>query len=184
MTLIVNLYAGPGAGKSTLAYELAGKLKRHDYKAELVVEYAKQLAYKKAHFEFTDQISLIAHHNHNLHILKDQVDIVVCDCSFLNTLIYTDASATVEHKLAIDLYNRYENIGFILPRRTKYHTYGRYQTEDQAKELDRNIKDAIAFLPKEERRDLSHIQSDQLLDYVFVTVTDYLKAKETSVAAG
>ena len=151
MTIVVNLFGGPGAGKSTLAYELTGRLKRADHKAELVVEYAKQLAYKKSHFEFTDQIFLIAQHNHNLKMLQGQVDIVVCDCSFLNTLIYTDESATVEHKLSIDLYNRYNNVGFIIPRRSKYHQYGRSQTEEEARLLDTKIRQAVSFLPEEER---------------------------------
>ena len=158
MALIVNLFGGPGAGKSTLAYELAGLLKRNGHNAELVVEYAKKVAYKKSTFEFTDQIYLIAKHNHNLKMLVDSgVEIIICDCSFLNTLVYCNTDQTIERQLAIDLYNRYSNIGFIIPRKDTYLQVGRHQTFDQAKALDSVFERELGFLPEKERIDLTKL---------------------------
>lgn len=42
--LLINLYGGPGAGKTTTALALAGNLKMRGYEAEYVPEYARELA--------------------------------------------------------------------------------------------------------------------------------------------
>ena len=44
--LVVNLFGGPCAGKSSLAAILFGRLKREHYEAELAVEFAKDLAFE------------------------------------------------------------------------------------------------------------------------------------------
>lgn len=45
MTKVINLFAGPGAGKSTTAAALFVLMKTEGYKVELVTEYAKELVY-------------------------------------------------------------------------------------------------------------------------------------------
>lgn len=42
---IINLWAGPGSGKSTIAAYVFSKLKMKNINCELVTEYAKQLVY-------------------------------------------------------------------------------------------------------------------------------------------
>ena len=42
-TLVVNLFAGPGAGKTTCAWEIASELKKRGIVTEYVPEYAKEL---------------------------------------------------------------------------------------------------------------------------------------------
>lgn len=44
-TIIVNLFAGPGAGKTTCAWEIASELKKRNIQAEYVPEYAKELVW-------------------------------------------------------------------------------------------------------------------------------------------
>lgn len=46
MTLYVNLYGGPGTGKSTGASYIFSKLKLAGVEAELVTEYAKDLVWE------------------------------------------------------------------------------------------------------------------------------------------
>lgn len=167
MTLVVNLYGGPGSGKSTLAYELTGMLKRNNHKAELLVEPAKKLAYTDSQFELNDQILLTAKHNHNLRMLNDVVDFIICDCSLLNGIVYTNDSDKVEKQLCIDLYQRYTNIGYIIPRKTVYMQHGRSQTLEQAMELDKKIIETISFLPEKERKDLSKIPYLELTKFIY-----------------
>lgn len=52
-TLIVNIYGGPGAGKSTTALQLVAELKKLGYHADYVSEVAKELVYAKD-FEHLD----------------------------------------------------------------------------------------------------------------------------------
>lgn len=44
-TLVVNLFAGPGAGKTTCAWEIAAELKKLGVHTEYVPEYAKELVW-------------------------------------------------------------------------------------------------------------------------------------------
>lgn len=47
MLNVVNIFAGPGAGKSTLAAYFYYKMKMAGVKVELVTEYAKDLTWRK-----------------------------------------------------------------------------------------------------------------------------------------
>lgn len=170
--LVVNFFGGPGSGKSTLAYELIGKLKRNDHKAELVVEHAKWLTYNKSMTEIKNQVMLAAHDYYNITLLKDQVDFIVLDGSILNGLAYTQKDDDIERQLAIDLYSRQWNIGYMLPRKKTYMKYGRRQSEDEAKELDENIFSLIDFLPLSERKDLRGMEPDTLVEYVYNDVLE------------
>ncbi len=119
--LVVNMFGGPGRGKSTTAYKLIGFLKSKNHKAELVVESAKEAAWTNAKHKLEDQVYLIAKHNHDLRILENQVDIIVTDGSLLNCLAYSDViKQHTEISLAKELYNRFNNIGFIVPRKKMY----------------------------------------------------------------
>ena len=44
-TIIVNLFAGAGAGKTTCAWEIASELKKRGIETEYVSEYAKELVW-------------------------------------------------------------------------------------------------------------------------------------------
>ena len=52
-TLIVSLFAGPGAGKTTCAWEIASELKKRNVETEYVSEYAKELVWDEK-FELLD----------------------------------------------------------------------------------------------------------------------------------
>ena len=45
-TVVINLFGGPGAGKSTCAMEICSELKKHGLSADYVQEYAKELVYE------------------------------------------------------------------------------------------------------------------------------------------
>ena len=45
-TMVVNCYAGPGAGKTTCAWEVASQLKKKGINTEYVSEYAKELVWE------------------------------------------------------------------------------------------------------------------------------------------
>ena len=45
-TIVVNLLAGPGAGKTTCAWEIASELKKRNLETEYVPEYAKEFVWE------------------------------------------------------------------------------------------------------------------------------------------
>lgn len=55
--LVVNLWGGPGCGKSTLAAELFVTLKKSNIEVALVNEYAQELIHEDRHMVLeTDQL--------------------------------------------------------------------------------------------------------------------------------
>ena len=185
MSLIINYFSGPGCGKSTAAYMLIGMLKANNYKAELVVESAKEATYAKATHKLQDQTYLIAKHNNDLLNLSNQVDIVVTDGSLLNSLAYGLEDSEFEKLMAKELYSRYVNIGFILPRKVNYMKYGRSQTREEAVALDNKIFESISYLPENERVDLRHLFEEQNKDpsIIYKTIYDHvvMEAKKLGI---
>ena len=66
-TIVINAFAGPGAGKTTSCLEVAEKLKKQGFVTEYVQEYAKELVYDN------NLIMLDGHYEHQFDILKEQV---------------------------------------------------------------------------------------------------------------
>lgn len=161
MTMIINMFGGPGRGKSTYAYLLAGLLKLNNYKAELVVEFVKFSAYKKAGFDIQDQLYLTTRYNHFFEILNKQVDVIVTDSSLLHSLAYADDinQNKTEIDLATALYNKWDNVGFVIPRKATYLEYGRSQTKEEAVQLDKKIFELIKDRP--EIFDLSYLEHNE-----------------------
>lgn len=77
----INLFAGPGAGKSTTASLLFSQLKRRGYNAELVTEYVKTWAYQEIIPTSYDQ----------LHIFSEQLRREVIPLQHGCDLIVTDS---------------------------------------------------------------------------------------------
>lgn len=141
---VVNILAGPGAGKSTTAAALFSSLKRQDIKCELVTEYAKEVEYEQRYRLFEDQLYITAKQNRRLKRLSQynkKLDYVVTDSSLLLGIMYSDCEKL--HDLILKTYHEYDNINFLINRKKKYQTYGRSQTEAEARYLDVVIEDIL-----------------------------------------
>ena len=141
-TKIVNLVGGPCCGKSTTAAGLFAAMKlKSNQKVEIVTEVIKDYVYDENKGAMNDQILITAQQNHRLQRLQGKVDFIISDASLLNAVIYNEFyhdSGNLSTKLSKDLYDQYDdNIVFLLPRKPKYDQYGRTQTLEEAKELDR-----------------------------------------------
>lgn len=140
MTKIVNLVGGPCCGKSTTAAGLFAAMKLSmNYKVEQVTEVIKDYVYDNNEMAMKDQVLITAEQNHKLFRLIDKVDFAISDASLINGVVYNIFYKTedeVSDNLACDLFNRYDNIVFLLPRKPQYDKYGRTQTEDEAKDID------------------------------------------------
>ena len=148
---VINLFAGPGAGKSTIASGLFYHIKNNRLaKCELVHEYAKDLTYGKDFMKLSDQLLVTANQNHRLLKLeKSGIEIAISDSPLILGLMYfTDNNHL--HKdlfrdLLISVFNSYNNINIFLERNPdiEYEQYGRNQTYEEAIQKDREIKDFL-----------------------------------------
>jgi hypothetical protein len=144
MTLIVNLIAGPGAGKSTNAAKIFGALKEAGIVCELVREYAKELVYLKDFKTLGNQLYVTATQEYRQYMVDGQVDVIVTDSPILVGLLYLNETNKKVKKaftsLIVEKFKAQNNINFYIERKKKYVTSGRTQTKEEAIQ-----KDSLAF---------------------------------------
>ena len=145
MTLVVNLYGGPGTGKSTTAAGLFYRIKKHGlFNVELVTEFAKDLTWEERHNVLANQAYILGTQYHRLMRVYDKVDIIITDGPLLNSVVYNEGGVPEVADLAITLHESLINYDVYLLRTKSYNPLGRTQTEEEAKKLDETIKDVLA----------------------------------------
>jgi nicotinamide riboside kinase len=135
---VINLYGGPGTGKSTTAADLFALMKWKNMNVELVNEYAKELAWEKRFDILEDQLYITAKQNRKLTRINNQVEWAITDSPLLLALAYAKPNYLPNHfrELIKEVYDTYNNINILLIREKPYHANGRYQSEEQARSID------------------------------------------------
>lgn len=142
MTLVTNLFAGPGAGKSTLAAGLFAELKRRHVNCELVTEFAKDKVWEESFAVLDNQLYVFAKQFHRLKRLFGKVDVIVTDAPLLLSLYYGCRESYVFKALVMEQHERMGTMNFFLerPARETYDERGRMQTYDEAVAIDLSLK--------------------------------------------
>ena len=150
-TVVVNMFAGPGAGKTTCAWEVASELKKKGFITEYVAEYAKELVWEK-NYTMLDgtlqhQRQLLTEQAHRLARLDGQVDFIVTDSPlFLNALYYTKGSPERKKAYTDEVYrafSSYENFSVFIKRGKHFEKAGRIHNLEQSKRIDQEIKNLL-----------------------------------------
>ncbi len=63
---VINLFAGPGAGKSTISAEIFSKLKRMRKNVELITEFAKDVVWENRLTTLKNQVYVFAEQQHRV----------------------------------------------------------------------------------------------------------------------
>lgn len=146
-TLVVNLMAGPGAGKSTLAAGVFEGLKLSGVDSELVTEFAKYATWQKNFTALSDQFYMTAKQHHREFVVLGQVDVMVTDSPLiLGILYYNDPNKKKERAYfdyITETFNERDNLTYFVERVKEYNPNGRNQTEDEARALDTQIKNTL-----------------------------------------
>lgn len=137
--LIINLIGGPGCGKSTAAAGLFYALKKLQLNVELSSEWVKSKVYEESYHCMDDQIYIFAKQHHKLFVLRDKVDIIVTDCTLLNSLVYGERSENFD-KFVLEQFNKFNNLNIIIRRKQEYDTSGRIESKEDALKLDEKYK--------------------------------------------
>jgi hypothetical protein len=138
-TLLVNLFAGPGAGKSSIAFDLMGKLKWSGVDCEFASEYAKDLVWEKRDKTFEDQIYIFGKQFHRISRLLGEVEVIVTDSPLLLTVVYGEKWPAL-CQLAFDEHNKLTNLNIFVNRKKKYNPNGRIHTNEESQEIDVKVK--------------------------------------------
>lgn len=134
--IVINLYAGPGAGKSTTAAGVFFELKSRGLNCELITEYAKSKVWEESFHILDNQLYVFAKQYHKQFIVADKVDAIITDAPLLLSLIYGEHMPNSFKQLVKDTYNTFENLDYYIVRKKVYNPMGRLQTEDDAKKID------------------------------------------------
>jgi hypothetical protein len=145
LTKVINLWAGPGAGKSTIAAQTFAEFKWMGYKAELVVEYAKELHYDGDFERQKDQMHLLAVQAWRQTRLLKEVEYIITDSPLPLGIVYNKLNGGNEDLdvLCLTAFNEFDNINFFLQRTKPYQTYGRTQSESGARDIDSRVKELL-----------------------------------------
>lgn len=143
--LIVNFYAGPGAGKTTVALELTAELKKAGFNVEYVPEYAKELVLENKTELLKDQQHVIDEQYRRLDRFRDSVDVIVTDSPLLLGQVYGEGRISAEyHNQIRSYYDSFDNFNLWVTRGNEaYQQAGRVESAEQAKELDGRIMSMI-----------------------------------------
>ena len=145
-TLIVNLYGGPGTGKSTICAGVFSELKLRGVNCEMALEYAKDKVWEKSRHLLDNQIYVFGKQYHRIRRLVGQVDIVICDSPLLNSILYYRDDNPYFPKMVYEEHRRLRNMNVYLHRERAFNPAGRLQTEEEAKKLDSDIERILAYL--------------------------------------
>ena len=148
MTRVVNLYGGPGTGKSTTAAALFAEMKYRGVNCEYIQEYAKDKAWEFGtnHLGvpkvFQAQEYIFGKQHFRMRRCATDVDLIITDSPLFLGLVYMpdDFPLPSLRSTIREAYNLYDNLDVFLVRTKPYNTKGHFQTEQEAKTLDKVIK--------------------------------------------
>ena len=138
--LVVNFWAAPSTGKSTMAAGLFYRLKKQGVNCEIVPEYAKDMVWAGRQHEMGDQLYILAKQRAKIDRLARQCDVVISDSPLLMSSIYSSHYPPCFHELLEWTWEQYNNLSFLLEREHAYDPIGRNQTEEEAAEIHKQIK--------------------------------------------
>jgi len=146
-TKVINFFSGSGTGKSTIAAALYAELKIRSAHVELAREYIKKWAWEKRTPGKFDQIYIFGHQSNEEGRLYEKVDFIVSDSPLLLVPFYEqlltkkniiEESVTNFMRHAEEHGVSYHN--FWLERLDSFDERGRYETLEQAKQIDKSLR--------------------------------------------
>lgn len=143
---VINIFGGPGTGKSTLAASLFAVMKKRGMSVELVSEYAKQMVFEdRLNVLKEDQLYVFAKQHRKIFTLRDTVEYVITDSPFVQGITYLEEDSIYDQesfkKLVLSTHNEYPALNIFMVRSSdvKYEQMGRYQNEEEARQISYNI---------------------------------------------
>jgi ABC-type transporter Mla maintaining outer membrane lipid asymmetry ATPase subunit MlaF len=144
---VVNIFGGPGCGKSTLAALLYSELKRQGIEVEYVNEYPKQLVYEENVLSLQNQILVFATQHHRIWTAARHNQIVITDSPILLSTIYHPETSEHFRELIIEMHNKFTNLNIVLKRVDSFHSMtGRIHTLQESMQIDTHIHQMLEAL--------------------------------------
>lgn len=144
------MLGGSGVGKSTLAAGLYYQMKLAHKNVELVREYVKLLAWQGIKPGQYDQVNIFGEQCKLEHSLYGKVEYIVTDSPIILAPIYEHFyhGDSMTEEAAIKFLeksknNGVEHINLVLTRGKEYDTEGRFQTLEEAQQVDTMVRNFL-----------------------------------------
>jgi nicotinamide riboside kinase len=170
---VVNLFGGPGVGKSFLSRPLVHQLCTLGVKCQPVQEYAKELTWDNDQIAIQDQIHILGNQHHLLRrLMFHGVDVAVLDSSLLLGLVYASHDMPEPfYDLIWATYDSFNNVNILVTRDPlrPYEQMGRNQDPEQAKQADQTARmildgNGLPYLK------ITSDQVDEAVEYVLTSL--------------
>ena len=144
MSKLINLFGGPGIGKSSIAAGVFYELKRKHISCNNPYEFPKRLAWDNNLPAIKDQLYVCANQHRGIAECYGKVDYIVVDSPVLFSLIYktwyskgypAEFYSEAFNQMVLDLHNNYDNINVMLERPEANHN-----DEERFQNLEDSIK--------------------------------------------
>lgn len=154
MSRIINLFGGPGIGKSSIASGLTYEIKRKHISCDSPYEFPKQLAWDENYQAIKDQLYVLANQHRGIVKSFGKVDYIILDSPIILSLVYKSVYEGLEYpaslytesfdKMVLDIHNQYDSVNILLKRSSGVHNdKERYQTISESIELDNKIENTL-----------------------------------------
>lgn len=146
-TQVINIIGGPGCDKSLFSAAIVLYLNLHGKSVETIPDYAKSLVWQQ-NFEVLKNQYFIAQRQYEmLNLLDGQVQFLMTECSLPQVMYYNENYADNICDIAktraqiLEWYGQHNNINIFIERGDKKYIHtGRFQDEDQARNIDRGLR--------------------------------------------
>ena len=142
-TIFINLFGGPGTGKSTLCASIFASLKMKGIDCEMALEYAKDVVWEESFPKLKNQIYIFGKQHSRIFRLKGKVDVVITDSPLINSVVYNSEDNKYLDDLVIHEFSKLKNMNYFLIRGTDYNPNGRAQNLEEAKMVDDKYKSIL-----------------------------------------
>ncbi len=147
-TKVINIIGGPGCEKSLFTSAIILYLHLHHKTVELIPDYAKSLVWRKDFEALRNQYQIAQQQFQMQELLDGQVQYLVTESSLPQVLYYNEfypdniCDVGKTRKQITEWYKQHNNINVMVERgdERKYIRTGRFQDEEQAKEVDRGMR--------------------------------------------
>lgn len=141
--LIINLFGGPGSGKSTARAGIFNILKKQNISCEEASEWIKHKVYEGNTYVPKDQIYVFAKQNKLLREIGNVVDVIITDSPLISGILYDSDNNIQLRNLIYSEFEKFNNMNFFLNRMSGYDPVGRYQDYESAKKIDEQTKNLL-----------------------------------------
>ncbi len=149
-TKVINIIGGPGSDKSLFSSAIVLHLNLHHKSVEIIPDYAKSLVWQQNFEVLKNQYFIAQRQFEMINLLDGQVQFLITECSLPQVLYYNenyddnicDIGKTRAQILA--WYGQHDNINMLVERGDKKYMHtGRFQDEEQARAIDRGLRELL-----------------------------------------